>query len=92
MNHYLMVFDRPSGQVVHEAVYSDRHEALRARFDAERQHSEDPNIEVVVLAADSSEALKRTHARYFKPVRGLLQSALAKSQVIRDAGPRTVHP
>lgn len=87
MKHYLMVFHRPSGRVVYSAEYTDRHEALRARFDAEREYLDESDIEVVVLAADSKDALKRTHARYFKPVAGLFKSALASPRILKDQGP-----
>jgi len=66
VNHYLVVFDRSRGTVVHHKRYADRNDALAARFAAEREHSGDPNIEVVVLGARSWEDVKRTHGRYFK--------------------------
>lgn len=66
MNHYLVVFDRPKGTVLRHKLYSDRNEALEARFAAEREHHGNPDIEVVVLGAQSWDALKRTHGRYFK--------------------------
>ena len=90
MNHFLMVFDRRSGEVVDEAVYSDRHEALRARFAAERKYRDEPGIEVVVLAADSVDAMKRTHARYFAPLRALFEGALTNSPLGRDR-PASAH-
>ena len=66
MNHYLVVFDRSEGKVLEHKLYSDRSVALAARFDAERRHSADPDIEVVVLGARSWADVKRTHGRYFK--------------------------
>jgi hypothetical protein len=66
MNHYLVVFDRSTGKVLRHEQFSDRNEALQARFAVEREHHSDPDIEVVVLGAQSWEALKRTHGRYFK--------------------------
>lgn len=66
MNHYLVVFDRSRGEVLRHKLYGDRNDALAARFEAERQHSGDPDIEVVVLGARSWADVKRTHGRYFK--------------------------
>lgn len=66
MNHYLVVFDRSEGRVLRHKLYSDRNKALAARFAAERKHSGDSDIEVVVLGARSWEDVKRTHGRYFK--------------------------
>ena len=66
MNHYLVVFDRSKGQVLRHKLYHDRNDALAARFAAERKHSGEPDIEVVVLGARSWADVKRTHGRYFK--------------------------
>ncbi|XVU27443.1 hypothetical protein ACQPZJ_10515 [Actinoplanes sp. CA-054009] len=88
MNHYLIVFDRAVGQVLRNDAYTDRHEALRQRFQAERAYQGENDIEIVVLAADSPDALIKTHARYFKPLKDLLQSALNKTQG-PPAGPGT---
>lgn len=66
MRHFLLVYDRPRGQIVHERIFEDVKEALAERFRMERQHRSDRDLEVVVLSADSREALQRTHARYFR--------------------------
>lgn len=68
MNHYLVVFDRSRGVVTHHKLYADRNAALQARFAAEREHSGNPDIEVVVLGARSWADVKRTHGRYFKDI------------------------
>ncbi len=75
MNHYLVVFDRSKGTVLHHQRYRDPSKALEARFVAEREHRDEPAIEVVVLGARSWEALKRTHGRYFKSFDQLAASA-----------------
>jgi hypothetical protein len=66
VNHYLVVFDRSKGEVLRHKRCDDRNDALAARFAAEREHSGDPEIEVVVLGARSWDDVKRTHGRYFK--------------------------
>ena len=66
MNHYLVVFDRSKGEVLRLNRYSDREEALHARFAEERARQGQPDIEIVVLAATREDALRRTHGRYFK--------------------------
>lgn len=66
MSHYLVVFDRSSGALVERRRFGDPNEALEARFEAERVHRGDPDIEVVVLSARSLNALRHTHGRYFK--------------------------
>ena len=66
MNHYLVVFDRSKGEILHQKQYADRSGALAARFAAEREHAGDTDIEVIVLGARSWADIKRTHGRYFK--------------------------
>jgi hypothetical protein len=75
VNHYLVVFDRSKGKVLRLQRYSDRNEALSARFAEEREHSSEPDIEVVVLGAVSGDSLRRTHGRYFKDFGELASAA-----------------
>jgi hypothetical protein len=83
MNHYLLVYDRRQGRILETELFSDRRAALRGRFAAEREHAGDENIEVVVLGARSWEALKHTHARYFKTVSDLAASAQVTVRFLR---------
>ena len=66
MKHYLVVFNRSRGAVVRHQYYPGRVEAMKARFAAEREFRDDPDIEVVVLGGSSWAAVQKTHARYFK--------------------------
>ncbi len=67
MAHFLLVYDRSAGKLLHEERYQSRVDALRARFVAEAEHGRGANdVEVVVLSAGSREDLLRTHARYFR--------------------------
>ena len=75
MNHYLMVFDRSQGKLVHHQRYNNRDNALRARFAEERKHQGESDIEVVVLGANSWDSLRRTHGRYFKDFDQLAEGA-----------------
>lgn len=76
MPQFLIVYDQLTG-VVEVSEYADyaREEALERRFALEREHRLDPHIEVVLLGARSEDVLRRTHARYFKTVRELVESA-----------------
>ena len=47
----------------------DRAKALERRFELERTY---PDYEVVVLGAESEDAIRRTHGRYFKSFDELL--------------------
>ncbi len=76
MPQFLIVYDQLTG-AVELSEYADdaRVEALERRFALEREHRLEPHIEVVLLGARSEEVLRRTHARYFKSVRELVDSA-----------------
>jgi hypothetical protein len=74
--HFLVIYDRHEGRLLHVADHDTADSALSARFEAERKFRNRPDVEVVVLGADSREALHRTHSRYFKGVRQLAQEAL----------------
>lgn len=78
--HYLLVYDRKQGKVIRQASFSQADKALDARFNAEREFSGQPEIEVVVLGADSWQDLLRTHARYFKGLHELADKALSRDE------------
>lgn len=75
MIHYLIVFDRPRGQILELRQFSERQDAVRARFEEERRRAGQSQVEIVILGAESREALERTHARYFKDLSQLIRSA-----------------
>lgn len=68
MRYFLIVYDQASGIRLDLVPFAEaeRDRALAARFAREREMSDRPDIEVVLLAAESLEDLKRTHSRYFK--------------------------
>ena len=68
--HYLIVYDRDDGEIVFLRRFSDSREAIRERFIYERHAT--PREEVVVLSADSLEAVRNTHGRYFYSLRELI--------------------
>lgn len=67
MKYFLFVYDRRSRAVLESCEYEegDRERALRDSFERELAVRTSPDIEVVVLGAESREALRKTHARYF---------------------------
>jgi hypothetical protein len=68
MRFFLLVFDRSGGRLVDDvAEFASSKAALNARLAreaVERRLGHD-GIEVVVLGAESREALEKTHSRYF---------------------------
>ena len=73
MADFLLIYDRRAGKIIRHREYDDGHVALAARFEAEQEFRGQPDIEVVVLGADSWDALKVTHGRYFYTVAELMQ-------------------
>jgi hypothetical protein len=63
--HFLIVYDRDAGELVRKARYETSAAAMQARFEAEAEFRGRPEIEVVAFVAESEEALRQTHARYF---------------------------
>jgi hypothetical protein len=78
VEHYLLIYDRRAGKIVRRKRFKASDAALAARFEAEREFREEPDVEIVVLSADSWEALMQTHSRYFKRVQELAGSALKR--------------
>lgn len=65
MAHFLLVYDREAGQLVRQQQYETSAEAMTARFLAESEFADRREIEIVALVAESEEALRITHGRYF---------------------------
>lgn len=75
VKHFLIVFDRVQGRRFREDAFDDASVALRERFVAEKLHRDSPDIEVVVLTAESRDALRVTHSRYFQSLEALATPA-----------------
>lgn len=73
MSSYLLVYDRSRGKLLKEEEFSDSGAALRERFRLEREYVDDKDMEIVVLEAPSAEAIRRTHARYFRTASELIR-------------------
>jgi len=72
MKQFLLVYRRSTGQLLRIEELGEKHLlAMTRRIENESIHKDDPDVEVVLLGSSSLEALKRTHARYFKSVRDL---------------------
>lgn len=77
MRYFLVVYNRNSGAVeVKGFTAGQREQALEERFDRELAERYRPEMEVVLLGAESRAALEKTHARYFKSAAELAASGL----------------
>jgi hypothetical protein len=85
MRYYLVIYHRREGKVIRHHGFNEPEAALAARFDAEREFRLNPHIEVVVLGAESWEAVPLTHGRYFKSVHELV--GVARSRIDREVSP-----
>lgn len=76
MRNFLVVYNRRTGKSeVQEFPEGCGREAIRQRFAQERAHHGDPDIEVVVLGSSSRDELLKTHSRYFRSAREILENA-----------------
>ena len=76
MPQFLIVYNQTTGDVTVDRYDDDARDlAQQRRFALEREHRLEPHIEVVLLGARSEDVLHRTHARYFKTVRELMETA-----------------
>lgn len=71
MSHFLLIYDRDTGQLVRKKRFRSSANAMHARFRAEQEFRGCDEIEIVALAAESEQALMRTHGRYFLNLREL---------------------
>lgn len=76
MENFLIIYNRRTGESdVREFPAGRGREAVSARFDEERKHRDDPDVEVVVLSSSSRAELLKTHSRYFRSPEEILKSA-----------------
>lgn len=78
MNSYLVVYHRARGELLEFRQFDSQVAAMRRRFELERVHEANKQIEVVVLMAESESVLRKTHARYFTSFGDLLRAMAAR--------------
>jgi hypothetical protein len=85
---FLIEYDRSAGRIVSMRTYdaARRPEAADARLDLELDlNRKGVDHEVVLLEADSEADLHRTHQRYFKNLRELIEAL--RAAVSSSSGP-----
>lgn len=68
MKQFVIVFDRPRGQILEMVSFAEteRDLAMKELFEREERYRGQSDVEVVMLGSDSVDTLKTTHSRYFK--------------------------
>lgn len=64
--YFLLTYDRSKLRLIDIERYQDGDKAVDLYGERERQYADQPHMEVVLLGADSEEAIRATHATYFR--------------------------
>ena len=64
--HFLLTYDRTERRLVNMEEFRNGKRAVVAYGEREREFADRPQIEVVLLGADSEEAIRVTHPIYFE--------------------------
>ena len=75
MNQYLVWYNRRTGKGAVIGRYTREQDDTAARVLLALEIGKPSFIEVVILEADSEEAIRETHGRYFKTLRELVLGA-----------------
>jgi hypothetical protein len=65
MKHFLLTYSLTEGRLISLQEFSESAVAGRAYVEAEKVNERNPDREIVLVGADSIDALKTTHAHYF---------------------------
>lgn len=66
MVHFLLVYSFDEQKLVHQDEFSDRHKAIAAYDEAERNYRHLDKFEIVLIGADSIQTVMQTHGHYFR--------------------------
>jgi hypothetical protein len=78
--HFLLVYDLDRQELVGDPrEFSKPAEAAAAYAELEQRHQGDPNLEIVLIGADSLETIKSTHGNYFDGIRDEIGSRFLKA-------------
>ena len=74
---FLIAFDHDARKQISLEEFRDTARALEAYSEREEQYRDNPRVEVVLLGADSIEAIKVTHSNYFEDRANAVENLLA---------------
>jgi hypothetical protein len=66
IKHFLVIYDIAAGRADVRPYDTDYDAAQAAYAELERESGDDPNLDIVLLSADSLATIKRTHSSYFE--------------------------
>lgn len=69
---FLLTYNRRTREVDVDEI-TDHHEGLARLFEAEQRLRHEPDLEIVMLAAEDEDDLRKTHSRFFESVDELLK-------------------
>ena len=68
MIHFLLVYDRRRQVLDSQEAFDDADRANAAYQELEQRYRSSPDMEIVLVGADSIETIYRTHGHYFEPL------------------------
>ena len=80
--HFLITYDHDARRQISMEQFTDDEAAVGAYGDREREFEDNPRIEVVLLGADSEDAIRVTHPNYFEEARTLRIKDVMKTEVV----------
>lgn len=63
--HVLLVYSLTSQKLIDQEEFDNGEKAMSRYFEVERDHRDDRTVEIVLIAADSIDTIRYTHASYF---------------------------
>ena len=64
--YFLLTYDRSKMRLADMERFLDGDKAVKLYGERERQYADQPHMEVVLLGAECEEAIRATHANYFR--------------------------
>jgi len=78
---FLIAFDHDARKQISLEEFHNTAQALKAYSEREEQYRDSPRVEVVLLGADSIEAIKVTHSNYFEDTADALDNLRASLEL-----------
>ena len=86
---FLIAFDRDARKQISLEEFRNTAKAVKAYGEREEQYRDNPRVEVVLLGAESIDAIKVTHSNYFEDTADALGNLLVSLGLDRNPVPST---